>query len=695
MERIYLEKVLDNALLLEGEWDYVVIHDPQPAAMLELRRASASASRRDDTKWIWRCHIDLTDANPTGVGVLPAVRRAVRRVGVDDAGVRARLARHGRASCIAPPCIDPLSVKNLELPHAVRARRSPSSTASTSEPPDRVPGEPLRPVEGPGRRDRGVPHRARASSRRAARARGLDGHRRPRGLPRLGADRRGRAPATATSTCCRTSSRSAPCRSTRSSASADVVMQKSLREGFGLTVSEGLWKGRPVDRRARRRHHAADPTTASTATSSTRSRSAPQRTIDLLADPAGADEMGAAGREHVREQLPLDPRARRLAAPLRELRCGTVIVVSHRGPVPVRGATTTGSFAPQRGAGGVVERARAAGAARRHRRTTIVDRGGDRRRRPRRGRGGRGHRDLGHRPAPARPRSRAAPHALRRHRRTACCGSCSTACSTSPADPASTVHFREAWEALRGGQRRVRRRRSRRRAPEGEHRARARLPARARPGHAARRSGPTCASCTSRTRRSAVPTRSRVLPDRRRPRRSARRWRRCRPGSTPSGGPTAYRQSARDGARPRASIAPPFAAQPRARSPTRSAELAAGRRRARRGRRARRRWSATALLSAQRPHRAVEEHRARLPRVRRAARRPPGLRGRVVFVAMLNRVALEPGRVPRVRAARSSRPSARVNERWATRDWQPIVARRPRRLRAIGRRVARATTCCS
>jgi len=25
-----------------------------------------------------------------------------------------------------------------------------------------------------------------------------------------------------------------------------VVVQKSLREGFGLTVTEGLWKGRPV-----------------------------------------------------------------------------------------------------------------------------------------------------------------------------------------------------------------------------------------------------------------------------------------------------------------------------------------------------------------------------------------------------------------------------------------------------------------
>ena len=27
---------------------------------------------------------------------------------------------------------------------------------------------------------------------------------------------------------------------------ANVVIQKSLREGFGLTVAEGLWKGRPV-----------------------------------------------------------------------------------------------------------------------------------------------------------------------------------------------------------------------------------------------------------------------------------------------------------------------------------------------------------------------------------------------------------------------------------------------------------------
>ena len=39
---------------------------------------------------------------------------------------------------------------------------------------------------------------------------------------------------------------------------AAVVLQKSTREGFGLTVSEGLWKARPVVAGGGRRHTAAD-----------------------------------------------------------------------------------------------------------------------------------------------------------------------------------------------------------------------------------------------------------------------------------------------------------------------------------------------------------------------------------------------------------------------------------------------------
>src|SRR5205085_176187 len=62
LERIHLERSLDNALQVEGDWDYVVMHDPQPAAMHEYVRSQGVAPA--DTKWIWRCHIDLTDANP-------------------------------------------------------------------------------------------------------------------------------------------------------------------------------------------------------------------------------------------------------------------------------------------------------------------------------------------------------------------------------------------------------------------------------------------------------------------------------------------------------------------------------------------------------------------------------------------------------------------------------------------------------
>ena len=96
---------------------------------------------------------------------------------------------------------------------------------------------------------------------------------------------------------------------------ADVVMQKSLREGFGLTVSEALWKGRPVvggrcggitmQIRDGENGYLVDSV-----------EDAAERTAELLRDPARADEMGESGRDHVRAQLPLDARARRLAAPV-------------------------------------------------------------------------------------------------------------------------------------------------------------------------------------------------------------------------------------------------------------------------------------------------------------------------------------------------------------------------------------------
>ena len=83
---------------------------------------------------------------------------------------------------------------------------------------------------------------------------------------------------------------------------ADVVMQKSLREGFGLTVSEGLWKGRPVigGRCGGITLQIEDGVNGYLVDDV---ETAAKRTADLLRDPARASEMGAAGREMVRRQF--------------------------------------------------------------------------------------------------------------------------------------------------------------------------------------------------------------------------------------------------------------------------------------------------------------------------------------------------------------------------------------------------------
>ena len=49
-----------NAQSLEGDWDAIIVHDPQPAGLREnaLERAG---------KWIWRCHIDLSTPNPSTI----------------------------------------------------------------------------------------------------------------------------------------------------------------------------------------------------------------------------------------------------------------------------------------------------------------------------------------------------------------------------------------------------------------------------------------------------------------------------------------------------------------------------------------------------------------------------------------------------------------------------------------------------
>jgi trehalose synthase len=96
-----------NAEALEGSYDFVIIHDPQPAAMIEHARESGG-------RWIWRCHIDLSSPNRQVLDfLLPWMARY-------DAAVFHRReyvpASNGLPpSYIWPPAIDPLAPKNMAL----------------------------------------------------------------------------------------------------------------------------------------------------------------------------------------------------------------------------------------------------------------------------------------------------------------------------------------------------------------------------------------------------------------------------------------------------------------------------------------------------------------------------------------------------------------------------------------------------
>jgi trehalose synthase len=96
-----------NAEALEGRYDYVIVHDPQPAGMIEHARAAAG-------RWIWRCHIDLSTPNADVLGfLLPWLSRY-------DATVFHRrqyvpTSNGLPAAYIWPPAIDPFTPKNMAL----------------------------------------------------------------------------------------------------------------------------------------------------------------------------------------------------------------------------------------------------------------------------------------------------------------------------------------------------------------------------------------------------------------------------------------------------------------------------------------------------------------------------------------------------------------------------------------------------
>lgn len=111
MRRTYLSLNKKNAEEPNLDHDLVVVHDCQPAAIvnyLQIRRG----------KWVWRCHIDLSHPNQQFIEfITPFVLKYDSLIFTMERFVQKplKLAK----TFIVPPSIDPLSVKNKPLPESL------------------------------------------------------------------------------------------------------------------------------------------------------------------------------------------------------------------------------------------------------------------------------------------------------------------------------------------------------------------------------------------------------------------------------------------------------------------------------------------------------------------------------------------------------------------------------------------------
>jgi trehalose synthase len=104
----YRQVSMANAQMIDTEYDVVIAHDPQTLAMRHYRGGA-------NCTWIWRCHIDTSDPAPdVWQLVAPYITEYDAAVFTMEQYVPRELPLAQLA--IIPPAIDPLSPKNLELP---------------------------------------------------------------------------------------------------------------------------------------------------------------------------------------------------------------------------------------------------------------------------------------------------------------------------------------------------------------------------------------------------------------------------------------------------------------------------------------------------------------------------------------------------------------------------------------------------
>jgi trehalose synthase len=282
----------DSAKLLEAEHDVWIVHDPQPAALRYF------AGRRGG-KWIWRCHIDSSSPERRVAGFLKPFLEEYDALVFTLPEFLLPGLQIKRVSFI-PPAIDPLATKNMDLPLDLCKKTVADSGVS--------PGAPL--LVQVSRFDRwkdplGVIEVYRLVKKEIPGVQlaliGAMAGDDPEGwelLDRIEEEAAGDPDLFVFTNLGGVGSMEVNV----FQRGCDVVIQKSLREGFGLVVSEALWKEKPVV--AGRAggipmqipeafHRYLIDNIADCA----------ERTIHLLRRPGECGEFGRAGREQVRRHF--------------------------------------------------------------------------------------------------------------------------------------------------------------------------------------------------------------------------------------------------------------------------------------------------------------------------------------------------------------------------------------------------------
>jgi trehalose synthase len=272
-----------NADRLNLEADGVLIHDPQPVPLIEFKKGG---------KWIWRCHIDLS--NPVK-SVARFIKRYCEKYDAAIFSVAKFVMPMSIDQFIVLPSIDPLSEKNRDLTE----QEIVETTARLHIPLDR----PI--LLQVSRFDRfkdpiGVINIYRMVKKYndcilvLAGSPATDD---PEGEAVLKEVREfaGNDPDIRVLLLPPDSDRDVNALQRVTT----VVLQKSLKEGFGLTISEGMWKGKPVIGGAVGGipMQIIDGVTGFLVYSV---EGAAFRVRQLLNDPEMAKEMGERGRGHVR-----------------------------------------------------------------------------------------------------------------------------------------------------------------------------------------------------------------------------------------------------------------------------------------------------------------------------------------------------------------------------------------------------------